>query len=109
MKLTAMTASALVATASAVEYFNEFKIMPGHTVFEDYTSPLPHEYVDAATLPASFSWGNVNGTNFLTKSLNQHIPQVRRRAVVVAPLPRSQSDAGWCFSFVWRRCPHPRF
>ncbi len=26
-------------------------------------------------LPESFSWGNHNGTNFLTKSLNQHIPQ----------------------------------
>ena len=28
-----------------------------------------------ATLPEEFTWSNVNGTNFLTKSLNQHIPQ----------------------------------
>jgi cathepsin X len=26
-------------------------------------------------LPESFNWGDVNGTSYLTKSLNQHIPQ----------------------------------
>lgn len=26
------------------------------------------------SLPQSFTWSNVNGTNFLTKNLNQHIP-----------------------------------
>ena len=26
------------------------------------------------TLPQSFSWQNVNGVNYLTKNLNQHIP-----------------------------------
>jgi cathepsin X len=26
-------------------------------------------------LPLNFSWSNVNGTSFLTKILNQHIPQ----------------------------------
>lgn len=26
-------------------------------------------------MPKAFSWGNVNGTSFLSKSLNQHIPQ----------------------------------
>lgn len=29
----------------------------------------------ASELPASFTWGDVNGVNFLTKNLNQHIPQ----------------------------------
>jgi len=28
----------------------------------------------AETLPQSFTWQNVNGTNYLTKNLNQHIP-----------------------------------
>jgi cathepsin X len=27
-----------------------------------------------STLPQSFDWGNMNGTNYLTKNLNQHIP-----------------------------------
>ena len=29
----------------------------------------------AATLPDTFQWGDQNGVNFLTKNLNQHIPQ----------------------------------
>jgi cathepsin X len=48
---------------------------PGHTVEQRVTSALPHTYLDSATLPASFSWDNVNGTSYLTKSLNQHVPQ----------------------------------
>jgi hypothetical protein len=49
---------------------------PKHTVEQRVTSPLPHTYLDLATqLPASFSWDNVNGTSYLTKSLNQHLPQ----------------------------------
>lgn len=75
MKLIAATFLASAGAAAALEYANEFQIMPGHTVFDDYSSPLPHEYIDVDTLPDEFSWGNVNGTNFLTKSLNQHIPQ----------------------------------
>ena len=38
-------------------------------------SPLPSSYVSTEDLPAQFSWGNVNGTSYLTKNLNQHIPQ----------------------------------
>jgi len=30
------------------------------------TQPLPHTYLSSQDLPASFSWGSVNGTNFLT-------------------------------------------
>ena len=33
------------------------------------------DMVDAATLPANWDWRNVNNTNFLSWSLNQHIPQ----------------------------------
>ena len=28
------------------------------------------------TLPDQWYWGDVNGTNYLTKNLNQHIPQI---------------------------------
>ena len=57
--------------------FNIFlQIMDDHNILNDYTSPLPFEYIDEDDLPSSFTWGNVNGTSYLTKSLNQHIPQV---------------------------------
>ena len=39
------------------------------------TSPLPSSYVLAGEVPASFTWGNVRGTSYLTKNLNQHVPQ----------------------------------
>lgn len=56
-------------------YFNEYVELPGHTVKEDYTSPLPYTYTDVNALPDNYNWGNINGTNYLTKNLNQHIPQ----------------------------------
>lgn len=31
-------------------------------------------HYEPSVLPQSFSWSNVNGVNFLTKNLNQHIP-----------------------------------
>ena len=55
--------------------FNEFKIMPGHDKRESYTSPLPHTYVKKHHLPKNFVWSNVSGVNYLTKNLNQHVPQ----------------------------------
>ena len=49
--------------------------MDDHTVTDDYTSPLPYEYINAEDLPQTFDWGNHNGKSFLTRSRNQHIPQ----------------------------------
>mmetsp|Transcript_18054 Transcript_18054/g.27295 ORF Transcript_18054/g.27295 Transcript_18054/m.27295 type:complete len:345 (+) Transcript_18054:44-1078(+) len=54
---------------------NEFQILDGHKVREDYTSPLPHTYVRDDDLPENFTWQNVNGISYTTHSLNQHIPQ----------------------------------
>lgn len=54
---------------------SEFKIMKGHTTRERIVSPLPSTYVDVASLPPNFSWNNVNGTSYVTKALNQHLPQ----------------------------------
>jgi hypothetical protein len=53
----------------------EEKILSGHTVFNDYKNPLPYTYVSPNELPDAFSWSNVNGRSYITKSLNQHIPQ----------------------------------
>ena len=40
-----------------------------------------HEKLGVGDLPSSFDWRNINGTNFLTESRNQHIPQVCRTPV----------------------------
>lgn len=54
---------------------NEFKLLEGHQVRENYHSPLPYTYIDADDLPDNFNWGNVDGRSYITHSLNQHIPQ----------------------------------
>lgn len=38
-------------------------------------SPLPHTLLSNEDLPSSWDWRNINGTNYVTKNLNQHIPQ----------------------------------
>jgi len=42
----------------------------------DYTLPLPSTYITADDLPAEFTWADVDGKSYVTKNLNQHIPQV---------------------------------
>ena len=64
------TFAAVIAHASAREIF-----FPGDEVLSHIKSPLPVSYVNPAELPKSFSWGNVSGTSYLTRPLNQHIPQ----------------------------------
>ena len=68
-------ATATVAATTPSIQINDFKIMQGHTIQNDYKSPLPYEYIKEEDLPKSFTWGNVNGTSYLTKALNQHLPQ----------------------------------
>lgn len=41
----------------------------------NYSLPLPGSYVDSSSLPSAFTWGDINGTSYLTRSINQHIPQ----------------------------------
>lgn len=63
-----------LAFAHRLGGINEIKIMPGHTVFNDYYSPLPSTYIKSEDLPTDFSWKNVGGVSYVTKNLNQHIP-----------------------------------
>jgi cathepsin X len=51
------------------------KYLQGHRIKEDYNRPLPIQYIRPIDLPDNFSWGNVSGASYLTKSLNQHLPQ----------------------------------
>jgi cathepsin X len=41
---------------------------------EHVTSPRPHEYLDVKALPDTWDWRNINNTNWLSWSRNQHIP-----------------------------------
>eukprot|EP00586_Coscinodiscus_wailesii_P005994 CAMPEP_0172489692 /NCGR_PEP_ID=MMETSP1066-20121228/19877_1 /TAXON_ID=671091 /ORGANISM="Coscinodiscus wailesii, Strain CCMP2513" /LENGTH=345 /DNA_ID=CAMNT_0013257751 /DNA_START=62 /DNA_END=1099 /DNA_ORIENTATION=+ len=74
MSLTTLVRGLAVLTALNIVSAGEYKIMKGHTLFEDYRSPLPYTYIKEDELPDAFTWGNVNGTSYLSKSHNQHIP-----------------------------------
>jgi len=77
-KLTLALVASSAISSSLVEAstrLSEIKILAGHTVSNDYVSALPHTYIDADDLPDDFTWADVDGVNYLTHSLNQHIPQ----------------------------------
>jgi len=54
---------------------SEHKVLDGHRVKNNHHSPLPLTYLNADDLPDSFTWGDVDGVSYLTRTLNQHIPQ----------------------------------
>lgn len=73
--LVLLTTSEILALEENHHYNNEFKIMKGHTVFDNFALALPSSYLDKDDMPTAFSWANVNGRSYTTKNLNQHIPQ----------------------------------
>ena len=44
-------------------------------VGQKVVSPPPHTRLSADDLPSAFWWGNVSGTNYLTPTRQQHLPQ----------------------------------
>jgi hypothetical protein len=70
--------------APPVTYVSELRDPPGHTRPEVVRSPLPHTYVAQEQLPESFNWGDIGGQSYLTRALNQHVPQC---ACAVGALP----------------------
>lgn len=56
-------------------YPSELVEMSGHTRPELVKSALPHTYLTQQDIPAAWNWGDVNGVSFLTRALNQHVPQ----------------------------------
>jgi cathepsin X len=58
---------------------SEYVLMPGHTIKEYYLETPPYlqennlQAID--DLPAEFNWNNMSGESYVTKTLNQHIPQ----------------------------------
>ena len=71
MKRTTALLCGLVLCTAALQKHNSFPTLRKERV----TGPRAHEKLVVGDLPSDFFWGNVNGTNFLTESRNQHIPQ----------------------------------
>jgi len=75
MKL--LLAALLVVSAAASRRQNEFVRSPirDTELGQHITEPLPQDYVQSSDVPAAWDWRNVNNTNFLSTTRNQHIPQ----------------------------------
>lgn len=69
------TDDGLIVVHPRRSYFKS-ELLEDSDVESDYTLPLPIDYLgDPEILPESFSWNDVGGKSYLTKLLNQHIPQ----------------------------------
>lgn len=75
MKYFAAQLALLWSGALAID---EFVMMPGHTKINDYSSPLPFEYIKEEDLPVEFNWGDIDGKSYLTRMLNQHLVSIHQ-------------------------------
>lgn len=67
---------------------------------EHVISPRPQDYIKTEDLPANFSWHSHpdDGMNYLTKSLNQHIPQVSHKVRLAKPDHGLAQYCGSCWA-----------
>ena len=56
------------------KYASQDEDDPSNNVPQVIKSPLPYTYLLESELPRHFDWRSVNGTNFVTVDLNQHVP-----------------------------------
>lgn len=75
MKLSLAILSLAKVTFAKDGFLSEIVLLAGHDKPEWYTSPLPHTYIADDDVPGEFTWMNVDGKNYLTHLINQHIPQ----------------------------------
>ena len=75
---------ALALPASGTVYRSEYRPRQGPECSHPPCDASLHGGVHAMDappppLPSNFSWAHVNGVNYLTKVLNQHLPQCARQ------------------------------
>ena len=76
MKILQTLVFTLASVSQARVYWN-YKIPPTSEApsYVRDTGTLPQHTLKPHDLPATWDWRNINGTNYVTKDLNQHIPQ----------------------------------
>lgn len=71
--------SFIILSLSALSKGNEIVKMEGHSVTEHILNTPPYEmekYLkNVDDLPSTYNWNDMNGKSYVTKSLNQHLPQ----------------------------------
>jgi hypothetical protein len=67
----AVAETSTTSSSEKLKRHNEFVILEGHQVRDNYQSPLPYTYIKKEDLPDNFDWRSVDGVSYTTHSLNQ--------------------------------------